>query len=111
MSNIDYIAKLIDSMTQKEYKDALERVNEISAEKAKLEYEISKYRNENYKKMAMECLDVMGITKNVIDVASCEIISNVDESVDHYRYGISGPYITTKKTECELRIKFIVEKV
>lgn len=41
-------------MEQKEYKDALERVNEISAEKAKLEDEISKYRKENYKKMAME---------------------------------------------------------
>lgn len=96
-------------MTQKEYKDALERVNEISAEKAKLEDEISKYRKENYKKMAMECLVVMGITENVIDVASCEIISNVDESVDNYRQGIADPYITTKKTECELRIKYIVE--
>lgn len=96
-------------MTQKEYKDALERVNEISAEKGKLEDEISKYRKENYKKMAMECLAVMGITENVIDVASCEIISNVDKSVDHYRYGIADPYITTKKTEYELRIKFIVE--
>lgn len=96
-------------MTQEEYKDALERVNEISVEKAKLEYEISKYRKENYKKMAMECLAVMGITENVIDIASCEIISNVEESVDHYRYGIADPYFTTKKMEGELRIKFIVE--
>lgn len=96
-------------MTQKEYKDALERVNEISAEKAKLEVEISKYRKENYKKMAMECLDAMGISGNVIDVVSCEIISNVEETVDHYSYCIADPYITTKKTEHELRIKFIVE--
>lgn len=96
-------------MTQKEYKDALERVNEINAEKAKLEDEISKYRKENYKKMAMECLDVIGITENVKDVVSCEIISNVDESDDYYRHGIADPYITTKKTEYELRIKFIVE--
>lgn len=96
-------------MTQEEYKDALERVNVINAEKAKLEDEISKYRKENYKKMAMECLAVMGITENVKDVVSCVIISNVDESVDHYRYGIADPYITTKKTEHELRIKFIVE--
>lgn len=96
-------------MTQEEYKDALERVNGISAEKAKLEDEISKYRKENYKKMAMECLAAIGITKNVIDIASFEIISNVEESVDHYRYGIADPYITTKKRECELRIKFIVE--
>lgn len=84
-------------MTQEEYKDALERVNEIIAEKSKLEYEISKYRKENYKKMAMECLAAMGIAGNVIDVASCEIISNVEESVDHYSYGIADPYITTKK--------------
>lgn len=96
-------------MTQKEYKDALERVKEISTEKAKLEGEISKYRKENYKKMAMECLAVMGITENVKDVVSCEIISNVDESGGYYRQGIADPYITTKKTECELRIKFIVE--
>ena len=96
-------------MTLEEYKDALERVNEISAEKAKLEDEISKYRKENNKKMAMECLAVMGISGNVIDVVSCEIISNAEESVDHYRYGIAAPCITTKKTECELRIKFIVE--
>ena len=96
-------------MTQKEYKDALERVNEISAEKTKLEDEISKYRKENYKKMAMECLAAMGISRNVIDVVSCEIISNDEETVDHYRYGIADPYITTQKTEHELRIKFIVE--
>lgn len=96
-------------MTLEEYKDALERVNEISAEKAKLEDEISKYRKENYKKMALECLDAMGISGNVIDVVSCEIISNIDEPVDHYRHGIADPYITTKKTERELRIKFIVE--
>lgn len=96
-------------MTQKEYKDALERVNEISAEKAKLKDEISKYRKENYKKMAMECLAVMGISEKVIDVSSCEIISNVEESVDYYHQGIADPYITTKKMECELRIKFIVE--
>lgn len=92
-------------MTQKEYKDALERVNEISSEKAKLEYEISKYRKENYKKMAMECLAVIGITENVIDVVSCEIISNAEESVDHYRYGIAGPYITTKKNRARVKDK------
>lgn len=96
-------------MTQEEYKDALERVNEISAEKAKLDDEISKYRKEDYKKMAMECLAVMGITENVKDVVSCEIISNDDESDAYYRIGIPDPYITTKKTECELRIKFIIE--
>lgn len=96
-------------MTQKEYKDALERVNEISAEKAKLEDEISKYRKDNYKKMAMECLNAIGISWNVIDVVSCEIISNVEETVDHYSYVLADPYITTKKTEHELRIKFIVE--
>lgn len=96
-------------MTQKEYKDALERVKKISAEKAKLEDEISKYRKENYKKMAMECLAVIGIVENVKDVVSCEIISNVDESVDYYSHGIADSYITTKKTEHELRIKFIVE--
>lgn len=96
-------------MTQKEYKDALERVNEINAEKAKLEDEVSKYRKENYKKMAMECLAVIGITENVKDVVSCEIISNVDKSDAYYRIGIPDPYITTKKTEHELRIKFIVE--
>ena len=97
MSNIDHMTIHIDSMTKKEYKDALERVNEISAEKTKLEDEISKYRKENYKKKAMECLAVIGITENVKDVVSCEIISNDDKSDAYYRIGIPDPYITTKK--------------
>ncbi len=66
-------------MTQKEYKDALERVNEISAEKAKLEDEISKYRKENYKKMAMECL-----ADEVCEISKDEVIDNiVMPIVDH----------------------------
>lgn len=100
-------------MTLQEYKDAQAKVNELSAEKAKLEAQICKYKKENYKKMALECIAVMGTTENVVDVLSCEIITNNDHLPSHhYSYEAKDTFcITKKKYEKELRIKFIVESI
>lgn len=100
-------------MTLQEYKDAQVRVNELSAEQAKLEAQICKYKRENYKKMALECLAVMGTTEKIVDVVSCEIITNEDHlPSSHYSFEAKDTFcITKKKKEKELRIKFIVESI
>ena len=100
-------------MTLQEYKDAQVRVNELSAEKAKLEAAICKYKKENYKRIALECLAAFGTTEKIVDVLSCEIITD-DEHLpsSHYSFEAKDTFcITKKKKEKELRIKFIVESI